>query len=82
MNRAEKDAAIQNMHEAFAASGGAFLLDMTGMKVNEVTDLRRKIKAASGSCRVVKNRLAARASVGTRSEALGKSFKGPIRIVP
>ena len=81
MNRTEKDAAIQSMHERFAASGGAILVDMTGMQVNEVTELRRRIKGASGRCRVVKNRLAARAAMGTTSEALAKSFKGPLGIV-
>ena len=81
MNRAEKNSQIEDLHSRLVAAGSAFLIDMTGMKVNEVTDLRRKIKATSGSCKVVKNRLAARAAKGTGAESLVGRFKGPIGLV-
>ena len=81
MNRAEKTQQIAELHEVFARVGDVFLVDMTGLKVPEVTELRRKIKAAAGSCRVVKNRLAARAVAGTQAGPLAGRFKGPISIV-
>ena len=81
MNRAEKKQQIEEIHGNLSRAGSVFLVDMTGLKVNEVTDLRRRIRAASGGCRVVKNRLAARAAAGTPAEVLGRRFKGPIGVV-
>ncbi len=51
VNRAEKTQQITELHEVFARVGDVFLVDMTGLKVPEVTELRRRIKAAAGSCR-------------------------------
>jgi large subunit ribosomal protein L10 len=81
VNRIEKNEHIEQIHGRLSQAGSVFLVDMTGLKVPAVTDLRRKIKAASGSCVVVKNRLAARASAGTVAEVLSKRFKGPIGVV-
>ena len=52
----------------------------TGLTVEEVTDLRRKMRAAGASFKVTKNRLARRALEGTRFTALGSLFKGPTAI--
>lgn len=81
MNRTEKNEQIEQLRGVLAASPSVFLVDMTGLKVNEVTDLRRKIKGTSGACRVVKNRLAIRAAAGTPSEVLVERFRGPIGVV-
>src|SRR5262245_49099326 len=81
MDRTEKNQLIEQMHGRFQESPHVFLVDMTGLKVTEVTELRRKIKAASGGCRVVKNRLAARATKGTGVEGLAERFRGPIGVV-
>ncbi len=52
----------------------------TGLTVQEVTDLRRKVRAAGASYKVAKNRLTLRALEGTRFTALGSLFKGPTAI--
>ena len=81
MNKTEKNEQIDQLHGRFQEAPHVFLVDMTGLKVTEVTELRRKIKGASGGCRVVKNRLAARATQGTAVEPLAKRFRGPIGVV-
>jgi large subunit ribosomal protein L10 len=81
VNRAEKDAQISEMQGAFGDSACVYLVNLSGLTVPQVTDLRRKIKAAKGSCRVVKNRLAARAAKGTIAEPLVPHLRGPIGIV-
>jgi len=81
MNRIEKNEQIGQLRSRFEEAPYVFLVDMTGLKVTEVTELRRKIKAAAGDCRVAKNRLAARATQGTAVEGLSTRFRGPIGIV-
>jgi large subunit ribosomal protein L10 len=81
LNRTEKNEQIQQIQEALNAAESVFLVDMTGLKVNDITEFRRRIKAASGACRVVKNRLASRASKGSRAEVLEDRFQGPIGMV-
>lgn len=81
MNRAEKDAQISKIAETFGAAASVYLVNLSGLTVPQVTDLRRKIKAAKGSCEVVKNRLAIRGAKGTPSEKLAPHFKGPIGVV-
>src|SRR5438876_903709 len=52
----------------------------SGLTVQEVTDLRRKVRAAGASYKVAKNRLTLRALEGTPFTALGSLFKGPTAI--
>ncbi|MDE8347188.1 MAG: 50S ribosomal protein L10, partial [Acidocella sp.] len=51
-----------------------------GMTVAEVTDLRRKMRAAGASFKVAKNRLALLALDGTRFDGLAPLMKGPTAI--
>ena len=81
MNRAEKEVQISEIAKTFAAASGVYLVNLSGLSVPQVTDLRRRIKAAQGSCRVVKNRLAVRGARGTAAETLGPHMRGPIGIV-
>ena len=50
------------------------VVDYKGLKVPEVTELRRQIRNAKGSYKVVKNTLARRALAGTPFEALTEHF--------
>ena len=81
MNRAEKDQLIAEAAKTFEAAQSIYLVNLAGLTVPQVTDLRRRIKAAKGSCRVVKNRLAIRGAKGTAAEPLAPHFKGPVGIV-
>lgn len=81
MNRAEKNEQIHEVAKTFAAASSVYLVNLAGLTVVQVTDLRRRIKSAKGSCTVVKNRLAIRGAKGTAAEKLAPHFKGPIGIV-
>ena len=76
MNRTEKQELIAELHQEFAASPHAVLVDFTGLDVPAVTEFRRKVKAAGSRYRVVKNSLALRAAKGTPLERLGDKLTG------
>ena len=51
-------------------------MDYRGLKVPQVTELRRQLRGAKGSYKVVKNTLAKRALKGTPFESLDEHFVG------
>ncbi len=77
MDRAKKKQLIDSLHAALADTAVVVVTHQTGMTVEEVTDLRRQMRAAGANFRVTKNKLAQRALVGTRYEPLKPLFKGP-----
>src|SRR6266540_4740709 len=76
VTRADKEAELKQLERAFKGSDSAILVDYKGMNVPQVTELRRQLRAAKASYRVVKNTLAKRALKGTAFEALEKHFEG------
>jgi large subunit ribosomal protein L10 len=76
VSRAEKEAELRELEAAFRGSESAVLVDYKGLNVPQVTDLRRQLRSAKASYRVVKNTLARRALKGTRFEALTEHFRG------
>jgi large subunit ribosomal protein L10 len=80
VTRADKEAEIQQLESAFKGSDSAILVDYKGMNVPQVTELRRQLRGAKASYRVVKNTLAKRALKGTAFEALDAHFEGTTAI--
>jgi len=80
VSRAEKSTELQELTTAFGQSQTAIVIDYKGIKVPEVTELRRQVKAAKGTYKVVKNTLAKRAVSGTPFEKLSTLFEGTIAI--
>src|SRR5215216_4160575 len=76
VTRAEKEQEVQDLETAFKGASTAILVDYRGLNVPAVTELRRQIRGAKGSYKVVKNTLAKRASRGTAFAALEKQFEG------
>src|ERR671935_2119343 len=76
VTRADKEQELQQLETAFKGSETAIVVDYKGLTVPQVTDLRRQIRGAKASYRVVKNTLAKRALKGTRFEALERYFEG------
>ncbi len=74
--RADKEVELQALESAFSGSESAILVDYKGMNVPQVTELRRQLRAAKASYRVVKNTLARRALKGTAFEPLESFFAG------
>ena len=77
MNRAEKTEVIERLHESFERSPHAVLTTFSRLTVNQANELRRRIRGAGGTYRVIKNRLARRAAAGTGAEGLAPRFTGP-----
>jgi len=76
MNRTQKTAQLQELEQGLAKSGNAILFAFAGLKVPEVTELRRQVRATKSRYVVVKNTLALRAAKGTPLEALSSHFAG------
>ena len=80
MNRSEKADAIVELNQIFKDANLMVVTRQSGLSVQEVTDLRRKVRAAGASYKVAKNRLMLRALEGTSFTALGSLFTGPTAI--
>jgi large subunit ribosomal protein L10 len=76
VTRAEKEQELQDLTAAFTAADTAILVDYRGLNVPQVTELRRQIRGARASYKVVKNTLARRATRGTRLATLEAHFEG------
>jgi large subunit ribosomal protein L10 len=76
VTRATKEEELQDLERAFKGTESAVVVDYKGLKVPEVTELRRQVRGAKGSYKVVKNTLAKRALKGTPFEPLSDHFVG------
>src|SRR5215831_14621295 len=81
VSRAEKETEFSELEAAFKSAETAVLVDYRGVSVPQVTELRRQVRAAGASYRVVKNTVAKRAAAGTSLSALDKHFTGPTAVV-
>lgn len=61
ITRADKEQEIKVIGDKFAKAKGAFVVDFKGMKVDQVTNLRKKLYASESEMKVVRNTLAKRA---------------------
>jgi large subunit ribosomal protein L10 len=76
VTRADKHAELELLEAAFQGSESAILIDYKGLNVPQVTELRRQLRTAKASYKVVKNTIAKRALKGTRFEPLSPFFVG------
>jgi large subunit ribosomal protein L10 len=81
VTRTEKETELAELTAAFQLAETAVLVDHRGVSVPQVTELRRQVRAAGGSYRVVKNTIAKRAAAGTSLASLDKHFAGPTAVV-
>src|SRR6188474_149159 len=80
VTRADKETELHDLEGAFKSTESAILVDYRGLKVPEVTELRRQVRRAQGRYKVVKNTLATRAIKGTPFEPLTEHFVGTIAV--
>jgi large subunit ribosomal protein L10 len=80
VTRADKVVELEQLEKAFKGSDSAILVDYKGMNVPQVTELRRQLRSAKASYKVVKNTIAKRAVKGTSFEVLEKFFEGTTAI--
>lgn len=76
MDRAEKRELVTGLNDAFKSAGSVVVAHYTGITVAQMNDLRTKMRAAGGTVKVAKNRLARIALQGTESETIVDLFKG------
>jgi len=75
-----KTETVDELKDTLGKVASLIVADYRGLTVEEVNGLRREIRKAGGSYRVVKNTLVKRAIAGTRMEGLAPLFKGPTAI--
>src|SRR3954468_2009913 len=80
VTRADKVVELEQLEKAFKGSDSAILVDYKGKNVPQVTELRRQLRSAKASYKVVKNTIARRALKGTAFEPLDKFFAGTTAI--
>ncbi len=80
MKRTEKEQAVAVLETDLAKSRNAVLVGFAGLKVPEVTELRRQVRNTRSKYVVVKNTLALKATQGTPLEAMSKYFVGPTAV--
>ena len=76
-----KAADLDVLRGEFAATETAFVVEFKGLTVVAVDELRKKVREAGGSYRVVKNTLARKASEGTKLAVIAPQFKGPTAVI-
>lgn len=83
MTRAIKEQEVTSISEKFSKAKAAFLVDFKGMKVEQVTSLRKKLFPIGAEMKVVRNTLAKRAlkDYPEIEKAIATSFKGTNAIV-
>jgi len=77
LTRDQKREQYEQLRGVLADATTVFVLANSGLKVNEVNDLRSKVRAASASYKVVKNSVVRLAIDGTPMEGLTPFLKGP-----
>ena len=76
VTRTSKVEELQELEGAFKGTESAILVDYRGLKVPEVTELRRQVRGAKATYKVIKNTLAKRAVKGTPFEVLDEFLVG------
>lgn len=83
MTRATKEQEIKGLTDKLSKSKGAFVVDFKGLKVEQVTSLRKLLHKSESEMKVVRNTLAKRAlkDFPKVSDAINTSMKGTNAIV-
>ena len=77
MDRAAKQELVTSLHDVFKDTGVVVVAHYAGMSVAQMTDYRRRMKAAGGKVKVAKNKLVRLALQDTNAVGIADLFKGP-----
>ncbi len=80
MRKDEKKELVTQLHEDLGDSQAVFVTDYIGLNVEKITKLRKNIKGAGGTFKVVKNTLLRRAAKDTPADVVNDLFIGPTAI--
>ena len=78
MDRAAKRELVSSLKTVLEDTGVIVVARNAGLVAAQSADFRRRVKAAGGTVKVAKNRLAAIALAGTDAEGIKALLKGPI----
>jgi len=81
MSKAERQAEIDTLTEAFKQSPNIYVTDFAGLDVARITELRRRLRKAGARYVVVKNTLARRALAANSVSVLDAHLIGPTGLV-
>lgn len=82
MNRKQKERVVQNLKENFSASAASFVVGYRGLNVNQMQELRSKLRKQGGNLKITKARLMKLAVDDVEnSKSLLPYFKDQIGIV-
>jgi large subunit ribosomal protein L10 len=74
--KSEKQKDLEKLRDELSKSGNVFLTGYEKLTVGQDFELRKAVRGAGGSYRVIKNRLAEKAAEGTGAADLLKELKG------
>jgi large subunit ribosomal protein L10 len=77
----EKTESLEELKHRLGDATMAVLTEYRGLTVSQLSDLRRRLRGASATCQVVKNRIARLAVAGSPFQGLHAHLKGPTAIV-
>ncbi len=80
MEKAKKAEVVESLNGLFSEAGSVVVTHYSGLTVAEMSELRRRMRAADASFKVAKNRLVVRALEGTAAAPIAHLFKGPTGI--
>jgi large subunit ribosomal protein L10 len=80
VDRTEKREFVASLATVFAETSFVLVAQNKGLTVADVSELRRRMRAAGASYKVAKNRLATLALEGTRFQGVSPLLKGPTAI--
>jgi large subunit ribosomal protein L10 len=80
VNRTQKEELVATMRSTFEDSGAVVVTQYSGLTVEQITDLRTKMREVGAEFKVTKNRLTRLALEGTAYEGLSDTFTGPTAI--
>jgi len=78
--KTQKETEIAALKTEFSAKGNAFVVSFNGLTVEKDQQLRRQLREAQLSYKVVKNTLARRALEGTPLKNISNEFTGPTAV--
>ena len=80
MDRVTKQAYVDQLTAELSDAESVVVVHYKGLNVDEITELRAKMREAGGSFKVTKNTLAKLALKGTTYEPIGEYLSGPTAI--
>jgi large subunit ribosomal protein L10 len=81
MNKDQKTAAVDELHQKLDAARAFYLTDFTGMNVKQITEFRSRLRKEGVDYVVVKNTLAQRAVERMELPDIAAFFTGPTGLV-